>query len=75
MLMNEMMNTRIMASFLDEKTPLRGYLTESGFFNVAKMIIEGRTSDIRECTECYTCFKTSRKGRAIECSVNTDLWA
>ena len=41
----------------------------------AKMIIEGRTSDIRECNECFTCFKTSRKGRAIECSVNTELWA
>ena len=40
MLMNEMMNTRIMASFLDISIPARGYLTASSFNNVIRQILD-----------------------------------
>ena len=38
--MNEMMNTRIMASFLDISIPARGYLTASSFNNVIRQILD-----------------------------------
>ena len=40
MLMNEMMKTRIVASFLDISIPVRGYLTVSSFNNVIRQIID-----------------------------------
>ena len=40
MLMDEMMNTRIMASFLDTTVPVKGYLTALSFNNVVKQILE-----------------------------------
>lgn len=40
MLMDEMMKTRIVASFLDITIPVRGYLTVSSFNNVIRQIID-----------------------------------
>jgi len=68
MLMNEMMNTRIMASFLDEKTPLKGYLTESSFYNIAKMIIEENGEENAESSFEY--FSLNLLAEESHCSID-----
>ena len=53
MLMNEIMKTRIMASFLDTTIPARGYLTASSFINVANMIVDGDGEENAEISFKY----------------------
>jgi hypothetical protein len=55
MLMNEMMKTRIMASFLNENDNGKGYLTVSSFTNVVKQIIDDvGEEDIQSSLEYFS---------------------
>jgi hypothetical protein len=53
MLMNEMMKTRIMTSFLDTNDTIRGYLTVSSFKNAVKQILEDVGEEDLESSEEY----------------------
>ena len=65
MLMNDLMNTRIMASFLDINQKGHGYLTALSFSNVVREIIEDTDKDhfddsieyfsLNRLSEEYTC--------------------